>query len=139
MLSPDYIVGLTDGEGSFTCFIRPPDKNAKNYRIACRYYIKLREDDLPLLQKVNKFFPCGKIYFQKENRPNHRHAYRFEVGNLKILQEVIIPFFLKYPLESKRIKDFNLFRKIISAVLKKEHLAKDGLERIKQWKSLMHK
>ncbi len=141
MLSADYIVGLTDGEGSFTVYIRPSDKKhkAKNYRVECHYYIKLREDDLPVLEKVNQFFPCGRISFQKDNRPNHRDNYRFEVSNLKGLREIIIPFFKQHPLQSKRIKDFNLFCKIVEVVSKKEHQTKCGLKKIQQWKSQMHK
>lgn len=141
MLSADYIVGLTDGEGSFTVYIRPPDKKrgAKNYRVECHYYLKLREDDLPLLKKVNQFFSCGKISFQKDNRPNHRDNYRFEITNLKALKEVIIPFFKQYFLQSKRVKDFKLFCRIVQAVLKKEHQNKRGLKKIQQWKSQMHK
>ncbi|MFA4998535.1 MAG: LAGLIDADG family homing endonuclease [Candidatus Paceibacterota bacterium] len=140
MLSVDYIVGLTDGEGSFTAYIRPPDEKykAKNYRIECHYYIKLREDDLPLLKKVKQFFPFGRISFQRDNRPNHKNCYRFEVTNLKQLREMIVPFFKQHPLQSKRIKDFNLFCKIIGAVCKKDHQSRVGLERIRQWKSQMH-
>ena len=53
-LSADYIVGLTDGEGSFTIYLNPPNKRhgSVNYRVQCRYYIKMREDELPLLEKV---------------------------------------------------------------------------------------
>lgn len=58
MLSPDYIVGLTDGEGSFSIFLHPPrgkrGENTKYYRVEYHYYLKLREDELPLLQEVKK-------------------------------------------------------------------------------------
>jgi len=65
VLSADYIVGLTDGEGSLTVYLIPPKKEhcSVSYRVQCRYYIKMREDDLPLLEKVQQFWGCGKIYF----------------------------------------------------------------------------
>jgi hypothetical protein len=140
MLSPDYIVGLTDGEGSFNVYIRPPKKKygAKNHKVECHYYIKLRDDDRPLLEKVKKFFGSGRVVFQRENRPNHHHMYRFEVSNLKELQNLIIPFFDRYKLQSKRINDFELFKKIIRAVLNKEHLTRKGFRKVQQWKSKMH-
>ena len=105
MLSADYIVGLTDGEGSFTVYLRPPNKKykAKNYRVVCHYYIKLREDDLPLLKKVKKFFNCDEIYLQRDKKPTHRDNYRFEVSNLNSLRKVIIPFFKKHPLRVKEL------------------------------------
>ena len=61
------------------------------------------------------------------------------MSNLKELRKVIIPFFQQHPLQSKRIKDFNLFCKIVKLVLKKEHQTKRGLKRIQQWKLQMHK
>ena len=140
MLSADYLVGLTDGEGSFTAYIRPPKKEhgSKSYRIECHYYIKLREDDIALLRNVHKFFGVGRVVFQRENRPNHHHTYRYEVTNLDDMHKVIIPFFRKHKLCSKRIYDFDIFCKIVNSVLRKEHQTDHGLHKIKEWKSQMH-
>ena len=140
MLSADYIVGLTDGEGSFTVYLLPPNKKhgSISYRVQCRYYIKMREDDLPLLEKVQKFWGCGKIYFQKEYRKNQRDNYRFEIFNYELLQKVVVPFFKRHPLESKRIKDFYIFCEILDLAIAKAHHTKDGLEKIVQLKSQMH-
>ena len=140
MLTSDYIVGLTDGEGSFTVYIWPPNRKhgSISYRAQCHYYIKLRDDDKSLLDSVKKFFRIGRVVFQSENRPNHHHMYRFEVSNLFDLQNRIIPFFEKHKLRSKRVKDFELFKKIVRSVLSKEHQTKGGLRKIQHWKSSMH-
>src|SRR3989344_4836626 len=101
MLSADYIVGLTDGECSFTVFIRAPVKRhgSKNYRVECHYYIKLRDDDIALIRKIRQFFRVGRVSFQKDSRPNHHDCYRYEVTNLKDMNEVIIPFFDQHRLQ----------------------------------------
>ncbi len=140
MLTADYIVGLTDGEGSFTAYIRPPKREhgAKSYRIECHYYIKLRDDDRALLEEVKTFFGIGRLSFQRENRPNHHHMYRYEVTNLQELQNRIIPFFERNSLRGMKMKDFELFRHIVHAVIRKEHHTPIGLRRIQRWKSLMH-
>lgn len=140
MLSADYIVGLTDGEGSFSVYLNPPNKKhgSINYRVQCRYYIKMREDDLPLLEKVQRFWGCGKNYFQKEYRKNQRDNYRFEIFNYQQLKDIVVPFFQKHPLESKRIKDFELFCKILDLAMKKAHHTKNGLQQIKKLKKQMH-
>lgn len=140
MLSADYIVGLTDGEGSFTVYLNPPNKKhgSVNYRVQCRYYIKMREDDRSLLEKVQMFWGCGKIYFQKEYRMNQRDNYRFEIFNYQLLKGVVIPFFRKHPLQSKRINDFELFCKILDLALEKAHHTKSGLRKIKKLKGKMH-
>lgn len=140
VLSADYIVGLTDGEGSFCVYLLPPKQShgSVHYRVQCRYYIKMREDDLPLLQKVRGFWGCGKIYFQKEYRKNQRHNYRFEIFDYELLSAVVVPFFKKYPLQSKRIKDFKLFCKILELAMKKAHRTPKGIARIKKLKMQMH-
>ena len=146
MLSPNYVVGLTDGEGSFTVYLHPPRKigryTTKHYRAECHYYIKLREDELPLLKEVKRFFNCGNIYLQKDKRPNHRNCYRFEISSYQKIKEIVIPFFQEHPLHSTgRKKDFNLFCKIFQIVgnKNKESLTKEGLERIRKLKLRMHK
>lgn len=141
MLSADYIVGLTDGEGSFTAYIRPPRKEhgAKNYRVECHYYLKLRDDNYSLLKKVKQFFGIGRLSYQRDSRPNHNNCYRYEVTNLEEMTQVVIPFFKKHPLRGDKIRDFKLLQNIVRAVLKKEHQTKRGLEKITQWKLQMHK
>jgi len=139
-LSADYIVGLTDGEGSFTVYLLPPKKEhgSVNYRVQCRYYIKMREDELPLLEKVRDFWGCGKIYFQREYRKNQRNNYRFEIFNYGLLKKLVTPFFKRHPLESKRIKDFEIFCQILDLALSKAHHTKKGLQKIHVLKSQMH-
>ena len=140
ILSADYIVGLTDGEGSFTVYLLPPKKEhgSISYRVQCRYYIKMREDELPLLEKVKQFWGCGKIYFQREYRKNQRDNYRFEVFNYDLLKNVVVPFFERHQLESKRIKDFELFCQILNLAISKAHHTKRGLQKIMKLKSQMH-
>lgn len=140
MLSADYIVGLTDGEGSFTAYIREPrsEHGAKNYRIECHYYIKLRDDNLTLLKKVKQFFGIGRLSFQRDLRPNHHSCYRYEVTSLEDMSDVIIPFFRKHRLQGDKIKDFILLQKIVRMTLKKKHHTAIGLAQIRHWKSQMH-
>jgi hypothetical protein len=139
MLSKDYIVGLTDGEGSFCVYIREPDKTTWNTRVECHFYIKMREDELPLLKKVKQFFNCGRIDFQKESRVNQRDSYRFQVSDIKNLKNKVIPFFRRNYLMSQRCHDFEMFVKIVNMVFQKKHFTKSGLARIKEIKKHMHK
>ena len=139
MLSDDYIVGLTDGEGSFCVFLRKPAKATWKTRVECHFYVKMREDELPLLQEVKDFFRCGRISFQKEYRQNQRDNYRYQVSNLRDLSTIIIPFFEKNQLYSTaRKKDFNLLRQIIILMNSEAHRTPQGLARIQQLKSQMH-
>ena len=138
MLTPDYIVGLVDGEGSFSVFLRKPVRATWNTRVECHFYIKMREDDLELLKKVQTFFKCGSIFFQKEYRTNQRDNYRYQVSDREDLQNIIVPFFKKHPLESKRAQDFELFCEILDCAIRKEHAYKQGLSKILRLKARMH-
>lgn len=137
-LAKQYLVGLTDGEGSFCVFIRTGKKPTWHTRVECHYYIKLREDDLNLLRKVKHTLGCGRISFQKEYRPNQRDNYRYQVSNLQDLTKTVIPFFKRYRLQGKKELDFKLFCQIVPMVMKKKHHSPIGLRKIKQLKSLMH-
>ncbi len=142
MLTKDYVVGLVDGEGSFTVYIRDltmPSKAKRRVRIEPRFYLKLIERDKRVLDELKIFFGCGNVYFQKDTRKNHQHCYRFEVANRTDLAEVIVPFFrenaLKFPSKSK---DFNIFCDLMDRIKAGEHLTAKGLSNLYRIKQGMH-
>ena len=142
MLRPDYIVGLVDGEGSFTVFIRDPNKLKTVKRRAKaepRFYLKLVAKDKAVLFELKKFFGCGQVYFQQDLRANHQPCYRFEVASRKDLKTIIIPFFKKHHLKfkSKQV-DFEIFCKIVSKIDQGVHLNKSGLISLLRLKAKMH-
>lgn len=141
-LTPDYIVGLVDGEGSFTVYIRDVDKEKKALRrtvVEPKFYIKLIEKDKDILYSLKEFFGCGSVYFQKDTRPNHQNCYRYEVYNRSNLSEIIIPFFQKHNLKfnSKR-NDFETFCLLMEMIKKDIHLTKSGLRQMFVLKQTMH-
>ena len=142
MLNPDYIIGLVDGEGSFTLYVRNPDLEKKVKRRAKaepRFYLKLIERDKDILREFKNYFGCGNVYFQKDKRKNHQNCYRYEVANRNDLRKIIIPFFKKYQLRlaSKR-NDFEIFCKIMEKIAKGEHLTDSGLRNLYRLKKKMH-
>ncbi len=142
MLKPNYIIGLVDGEGSFTAYIQSPfskKKRKRRVKAELRFYLKLNEKDKAVLYELKKFFGCGNVYFQKDKRKNHHNCYRYEIANRKELEKIIIPFFKRYRLRlpSKR-KDFDIFCRIIQRMKKGEHLTKSGLKALYRLKQQMH-
>ena len=138
MVSADYIVGLTDGEGCFYVNIR--DRNSRwTPKIQNHFYIKLRADSLTLLKEVKESFGCGAVYFQKENRPNHSPCYRFEINSHRDILGVVIPFFEEHPLHGPKQYDFEIFREIAFAVRRQEQKTLAGFERIKAMKVQMQR
>jgi len=142
MLNPDYIIGLVDGEGSFTAYIRNPDLNGnikRRVKAEPRFYLKLAEKDKNILYELKKFFDCGNVYFQGDKRKNHQNCYRYEVANRNDLEKIIIPFFRKYQLRlMSKTKDFKIFCQIMKKIKRKEHLTRSGLKDLYQLKQKMH-
>ena len=137
MLTNDYIVGLVDGEGSFTFHlnINPTRRN----RVEPRFFLKLRAEDKKLLDLLQMFFKCGKVYIQRDRRPNHSLCYRFEVSNRRDLSDVIVPFFKKNPLQSNsKQRDFKLFSDAMDLIFRGEHLDEKGMKKLRSIKMMMH-
>ena len=133
-LTSEYVVGLVDGEGSFTIYVRDPKlvKIAqRRVTVEPKFYVKLVEKDKVVLERLQQFLGCGSIYFQKDVRANHQNCYRYEVYSRKDIFSVIIPFFQKHQLQfpSKR-KDFEIFCTMMELIGREEHLTVKGLNQL---------
>jgi len=142
MFNSDYVVGLVDGEGSFTVYVRDPNEKKelkRRVKAEPRFYLKLVEKDKKILYKLKEFFGCGNVYFQKDTRSTHQNCYRYEVANRKDLRERIIPFFKlnKLNLPSKS-KDFDIFCKLVKMMEDGKHLNPEGLRKMYRIKQKMH-
>lgn len=138
-VSPDYIVGLTDGEGCFYSYIRPPYNKEGGARVQLAFHIKMRAKEKKLLLKVKNSLECGNVYFQAEKRINHVQCYRYTASSHKDILTKIIPFFRKYHLQSAKIEDFQIFCKIAKIVKRKGHLNQEGIKEIRRLKSQMNR
>lgn len=139
MVSADYIVGLTDGEGCFYVLVRPPYNKYGGANVILNFFIKVQASDGEMLEQVKSTLGCGGLYFQKENRPNHSECIRYTVSSHKDIFSVIIPFFQTHPLLGEgKIRNFQLFCKIANLVKDGKHHTKDGIEQIQLLKSQMN-
>jgi len=105
MITPDYINGLTEGEGCFLVCLR------KDNRIELRFFIAQAIGNKPLLEEVRKFFGVGSVY-QKSNVKGKLPAYVFEVSKRDDIYKVVIPFFRKYKLLGIKAMSFAVFEEI---------------------------
>lgn len=139
-LTPDYILGLVDGEGSFTAFVRQAESSQnRRVRVEPRFYVKLRAVDKPVLDGIMRYFGCGNVYIQRDRRENHSLCYRFEVHNRDQLRKTIIPFFKRHQLKSpSKQKDFTLFCQIMNMIGNGDHLTEEGLRKLLLVKKGMH-
>ena len=140
VVSADYVVGLTDGEGCFYVSVASSSKYRARAKVQLNFYIKMQERDRRLLEQVKNRLCCGEVYFQKEKRANHTQCYRYTVGSHRDIIEKIIPFFQQHCLQSvSKQNSFNSFCKIANLVRRQKHLTKSGVKQIHVLKSLMNK
>ena len=134
-VSPDYIVGLTDGEGCFYVLLTSRYNKNGGTTVQLNFFIKVRQEDKMMLDEVKEVLGCGAVYFQKEARKNHTQCYRYSVTSHRDIMSVIIPFFKKYPLHSaSKQRSFFMFCEIARMVENGAHHNKEGLKVIKNLK-----
>jgi len=74
---------------------------------------------------MREMFGCGFL-----RRDYSDKTLKYEIRSLNDLINKVIPFFDKYPLISKKKKEFENFRKICFLMAEGKHLNKNGFTRI---------
>jgi len=67
-----------------------------------------------------------------------KDSFQFRVSSLKDLTNVIIPHFERYPLITQKWADFELFKKIVDLMSRKEHLSIEGLQKIVAYRAFLN-
>jgi len=113
----NYISGFVDGEGCFGCrkYILKRD-NSERYIIEFR--IALRGDDKLILEQIQKYFNCGKLFkrsteSQRLKGINAKDQVEYRVANTFDLWTKVVPHFDKYPLRAKKKRDYITWRKAV--------------------------
>lgn len=119
-----WITGFVDGEG---CFFISFTKRGGRYKCKdgtvkqCyqreqRFGIGLRDDDAKTLKIIKKFWNCGRLYYFNKGRTRAVYYY---VNKLEDLITIVIPHFERYPLKSKKKKDFEIWKRAVMLSYKK--------------------
>ncbi len=119
MISEWWITGICDGESTFGAYMRADPRYPNGRKHVQIYFgIALREDDRETIELIASYFDCGRIQLEPSNKSSNP-CLRFKVSNRADLKK-IVSHFRRYPLQSKKSKDFNLWAAIISEWCKKD-------------------
>ena len=135
-LDAKWIVGFVDGEGCFTVAIyKSPDRHLK-WRVQPEFIVAQHERDEELLCKLKDYFEIGKVKVLYNGK--HGALKAFRVRGMSNLSRVV-KFFEMYPLRapSKR-RSFEIFASILEMMNHKEHLTRDGFNKIAKMASEMN-
>ncbi len=135
-LNDFWIVGFTDGEGCFHISINKIPGMSLGWQVLPEFRIVQHEKDEKLLYKIKEYFGFGDV---KINRTDfHGTRKEFRVRGLENLNK-IVEFFNKNKLNTSKRKDFEIFSEVINLMNKKEHLTKEGLDKIAKLISEMNR
>ena len=138
IISPWYVVGFTEGEGCFAILIsKHQTKKTKRDANLC-FEIELRADDRPVLELIQKRFDCGRITQLNYERYGWKPHVKFVVRKQRDIFYKIIPFFKQFPLQGKKGKDFKLFCQAAELFRNKQHLTKEGIDRLLKIREFMN-
>ena len=129
-MNPWFVTGFTDAEGSFSRF---NDKYTSKWKVQYIFSIGLHKKDTAILENIHFTLGVGKIYKQGKDS-----LVQFRVESIKDLL-VVIEHFNKYPLITKKRVDFELFKLAVLLIQNKEHLTKEGLNKLISIRASMNK
>jgi hypothetical protein len=127
-LTPDYVAGFIDGEGCFSVSIRPHPtvRYGNRWFIQPAFHAYQHRENVEILDELRSFFGCGSLVPKGPSSS----VVTYCVHARRDLESVIIPFFERHPLISKKRLDFLKFAEIVRMMQRKEHLMDPGFRRI---------
>ena len=133
VLDTQWMVGFIDGEGCFHVGIKKQKEMDFGFQFIPEFTLVQDKKDIQILYRLKKFFQCGVVRHFKENR------WCYRIQNQKHLKNILLPFFEKHPLKTKKQLDFLKFRTILLLMDSKEHSKKEGFEKIQKIQKTMRK
>lgn len=123
-LDPQWIVGFVDGEGCFYVGVLKNNTMTSGFQIQPEFTVTQHSRDIQLLYGLKEYFQCGQVSV------NNGESWHWRVKNLAHFTEIIIPFFEKHKLKSKRRVEFEKFRTICLKIRDKTHLTPEGFSEV---------
>ena len=132
-LDAQWITGFVDGEGCFYVGINKHVDMTAGYQVLPEFTVVQHERDVQVLHAFKAYFGCGVV------RRNHGDRMAYRVRGQTHLWELIVPFFVKHPLKTKKRLDFQKFKRVLRMMQAGEHLTPQGLEKIKDIAAKMNR
>nr|YP_002601068.1 putative site-specific DNA endonuclease [Monomastix sp. OKE-1]ACK36927.1 putative site-specific DNA endonuclease [Monomastix sp. OKE-1] len=123
-----WITGFTDGEGCFHIGISKNNETKLGSQVLLEFVITQHQRDEQLLNEIKNYFGVGVV--RKSNGRGDILCYR--VRSQKHLRDVILPFFEKNILRTKKKFAFQRFKQALVLIENKEHLTLEGLDKLRK-------
>ena len=121
-----WIVGFVDGEG---CFSVPIQRNAKtlSWQVQPQFVVVQGASSVSALEVLKEYFDCGRININRRTDNHREPMYRYVVRRFRDLDDIIVPFFRRYPLLTAKRENSEKFVNVLELMKQRRHLTIDGL------------
>jgi hypothetical protein len=128
-----WVTGFVDGEGCFYATLLLRTKRAPNsedypcVNLDAGLQIQLRSDDEATLVKIRDYFGFGNMQLKpvsearKRAVPGSKPSASLRLYGIESLVERVIPHFAKYPLQSKKVRDYEIWRELVEFTYDRLH------------------
>jgi hypothetical protein len=129
----EWLAGFTSGEGCFFVFVSKSSTHALGFRVQLIFQITQHSRDERLIKSLISYLGCGRLVTSSDGKV------QFRVENFTGNYEKIRVFFAKYNIRGVKLEDFKDWCLVAELVQGKEHLTKEGLDKIEKIKTGMNK
>jgi hypothetical protein len=120
-----WLSGFTDAEGTFNVNITERLNTVSGFRVQLRFLLD-QNNAYDTFMYIRDLFGSGKVTHRGETK----NVYRLTINTFTGLSSVCA-YFLSFPLKTKKGVSFTNWYHIYNMVINKEHLSKEGLERVR--------
>lgn len=135
---PYWVAGFTSGDGSFNI----KTTKTRSGKVQLRYSVTLHIREKEVIIGLANYIKALKHEHINEDSVKYVHytetSVAIQIVNFSDIVNYIIPFFDKYELQGLKRLDFNDFKVVACMMTSKEHLHKEGYDRILQIKESMN-
>ena len=125
-LDAQWITGFVDGEGCFHVGLNQHSDMETGIQVLPEFTVVQHKRDVQVLHALKAHFKCGVV------RTDHGDRMAYRVRKLEQLLQIIVPFFMKHPLKTKKRVDFEKFRDVLLLMEAGDHLTEAGVVRIRR-------
>ena len=118
---PFWILGFVEGEGCFYVKTKKLANNKLGFTLI--FILSQHSRDRKLLISLIKYLGCGRLEETSK-------IARLVINKFDDIHQILLPFFVKYPLIGWKIKDLNDWCRVADLIKKNLHLTKEGMDEI---------
>ncbi len=117
------MAGLIEGEGSLCVSFKNQPTARFGFYVDAEFFIYQHQIRRGLLELARSIFDAGRI----NPKPGNEVVLVYSITSLRLIVERVLPFYERYMAFSCKKRDYQLFREIVHAMLRKRHHDPHGL------------